>query len=448
MQKTTIVSLYTLRNRIKVFLWPYYDIFRGLTNRSVLLVAKSLSRLPLTTSLVQKESISPPRFLCRSAKHWMEMYGRKLGASYISVEPACVAPHALPKTPYPTIRQQLTMDLDYEWPATFVVTIPNGRVWEAGYIITPDGQLLDDVSCDFRARRESLFAKTSSVVRFWKWRNIVDYRGSVAVLSTDGAGIYYHWFFQLLPRFELLRRAGIDLQSIDFFLVNDLSKSFQRDSIKALGIDPARIIESSKVPYLRASQLVVPSIPIGGGCYRPWMCQFLRATFLGKDAGGSAGACRRRLYISRGQTSYRRVLNEGEVIRFLHEYGFEVVSLDRLSMWQQAASMASCEAVIAPHGAGLSNIVFCNHGTKVIEIFSPELVTGIFWRLASQCQLDYYYIIGAGSPETKEEVYQQSWSPRADITVDLSILRDALELAGLAQDKSVGMVRSSPMASG
>jgi capsular polysaccharide biosynthesis protein len=266
-------------------------------------------------------------------------------------------------------------------------------------------------------------------------------------LSTDGGDIYYHWFFQLLPRFELLRRAGIDLRSIDFFLVNGLGKSFQRDSIEALGIDPVKIIESSKVPYLRASRLVVPSIPIGGGCYRPWMCDFLRTTFLGKDTGGGK-LSRRRLYISRGRTSYRRVLNEDEVIRFLQEYGFEEVSLDRLSMQRQAASLASCEAVVAPHGAGLANIVFCDPGTKVIEIFSPELVTGIFWRLASQCRLDYYYVIGAGPPETKGEDYQQSWSPRANIVVDLSILRKALDLAGLTQNNASALARSQPMTTG
>ncbi len=100
-------------------------------------------------------------------------------------------------------------------------------------------------------------------------------------------------------------------------------------------------------------------------------------------------------------------------------------------MWEQAELMASCEAVVAPHGGGLSNLVFCRPGTKVIEIFSPELVAGYFWKLCNQLNLDYYYILGQGLPETQDEDYQQTWNPRADIVVDLSSLRETLEMSGL-----------------
>ena len=425
--------LYQFKNLVKDRLRPYFWILKRGVNGIVLLFARGFFRLFPASSFVEKEGLYPPTRLCRSARHWMAMYGEKIGASYIPVDPACTVSNTLPKTPHPRLRQQLAMDRDYEWPATFVVSIPNGRVWGSGYIITPDDQLLDDVSYDFRTRRWSLFPKTSSIVRYWRWSKLVRIDGRVAVLSTEGADIFYHWFFQLLPRFELLRRAGIDLEHIDYFVVNDLSKSFQRDSIAALGIGQNKIIESSKIPYLRARELVVPSIPIGGGCYRPWMCQFLRTTFRGDDLSGRSWTAPRRLYISRGLASYRRVLNEGDVVDLLRQYGFEEIKLEGLSLRQQAAALTSCEAIVAPHGAGLSNIVFCEPGTKIIEIFSPELVNGIFWRLASQLGLDYYYIVGEGLPATQHEDYPQTWDTRADILVDLSILRKALELSELAQ---------------
>jgi capsular polysaccharide biosynthesis protein len=362
----------------------------------------------------------------------MAMIGETLGASFIKVDPPCVAQNALPKTPDGKVRQQLAMDRNYDWPETFVATIPNGRVWHDGHIITPDNQLLDDVSVDFGAEKWSLRPRPAAVVRYWRFHGVADYRARVAVLATHGADIYFHWFFQLLPRFELIRRAGIDMDSIEYFVVNDLSKPFQRDSMEALGIERGRIIETSQVPYLRARELIVPSVPIGGGCYWPWMCDFLRATFLRKDARRKAGSVGRRVYISRGLAPYRRVLNEAEVIQFLRRHRFEEIRLEQLSMREQAESMASCEAVVAPHGAGLSNIVFCSPGTKIIEIFSPELVTGFFWKLSNQMDLDYYYILGKGPPETLCENYRQSWNSKADILVDFSTLRGALELSKIA----------------
>jgi capsular polysaccharide biosynthesis protein len=172
--------------------------------------------------------------------------------------------------------------------------------------------------------------------------------------------------------------------------------------------------------------------PWAAGGYWPWMCDFLGATFLRKNAGGKAGAIGRRLYVSRGLAFYRRVLNEADVIQLLRRHGFEEVQFEQLCLREQAESMATCEAIVAPHGAGLSNIVFCSPGTKVIEIFSPELVTGFFWKLSNQMNLDYYYILGKGPPAALEENYRQSWNASADIVVDLSALKGALELSRLA----------------
>ncbi|MBD1921548.1 glycosyltransferase family 61 protein [Microcoleus sp. FACHB-831] len=54
------------------------------------------------------------------------------------------------------------------------------------------------------------------------------------------------------------------------------------------------------------------------------------------------------------------------MINFLKKFGFEQVTLESLSVSDQAALFSSAQVVIAPHGAGLSNVVFCNRGTKVI----------------------------------------------------------------------------------
>ena len=96
------------------------------------------------------------------------------------------------------------------------------------------------------------------------------------------------------------------------------------------------------------------------------------------------------------------MLNQKNVAEFLRQFGFEEVEFETLSIQEQAAAMASAEAIVAPHGGGLSNLVFCRPGTKVIEIFSPELVAGYFWKLSNQLGLDYYYVLGKGPSATKD----------------------------------------------
>lgn len=80
---------------------------------------------------------------------------------------------------------------------------------------------------------------------------------------------------------------------------------------------------------------------------------------------------RRRLYIPRRNVRMRRVVNEAAVEAALTALGFEVFDNAAHSVRDQAAAFRNAEIVVAPHGAGLSNIVFCDVGTPVIEIV-PE----------------------------------------------------------------------------
>jgi hypothetical protein len=66
-----------------------------------------------------------------------------------------------------------------------------------------------------------------------------------------------------------------------------------------------------------------------------------------------------------------------------------------LSVAQQAALLAEAEVVLAIHGSGLTNIVFCQPGTKVVELFSPYYVYPCYWLLSNLMQLEYYYLLGS-----------------------------------------------------
>jgi capsular polysaccharide biosynthesis protein len=397
-------------------------------DRLLLIAARTAVRF-VPRMNIDRDVLYPPTGVCASTVDWVLSSNNRSGSDFRPVDVSYDANYALPKTVHRQVRRQFSIDETYCCPSTFVARIPGGRVLGEGLVITPDDQLLDDISIDFGAPME---LKLARVRRKWAWRPLTDIKGTVAVLSTGGAMLYYHWLFQLLPRFELLKRSGIDLNSIDYFLVNGNKAPFQQESLDALGIDRHKIIESSKVHYLRAGTLLVPSVPLAAGCYPPWMREFLRSTFL-QDADSEIRGATRRLYISRGSAGYRRVLNETDVVRLLDRYGFKEAKFEAMSVRQQASAMASCEVIVAPHGGGLSNLVFCRPGTKVIEIFSPELVAGYFWKISAQLGLDYYYLLGKGSPSSSDADYAQSWNAHTDIEVDLERLKETLALADVHQ---------------
>ncbi len=177
--------------------------------------------------------------------------------------------------------------------------------------------------------------------------------------------------------------------------------------------------------HVRADRLIVPSLPVMQGNIPAWVCRFLRGLFPGEP--GTAAPIR-RLYISRANAPWRRVVNEEETVRVLERAGFEQVRLETMSVAEQASTLAAAEAVVAPHGAGLTNLVFCPPGARVIEIFSPAFVNVLYWGLSRLVDLDYQYVMGV--PDARR-AGAEAWDVQRDIRVDVPKLQRALAAAGL-----------------
>lgn len=77
----------------------------------------------------------------------------------------------------------------------------------------------------------------------------------------------------------------------------------------------------------------------------------------------------KRIYAAR--RGPRSVENKDPVERIAANNGFSVAYMEELSPRAQIELFAGAEFVIGPHGAALSNLLFCPPGAKVIE-FSPD----------------------------------------------------------------------------
>jgi capsular polysaccharide biosynthesis protein len=62
----------------------------------------------------------------------------------------------------------------------------------------------------------------------------------------------------------------------------------------------------------------------------------------------------------------RRIQNSDELLLKLK--GWETVTLENLSIKDQIKTFAEASHVLAAHGAGMTNLLWCQPGTKVIEI--------------------------------------------------------------------------------
>lgn len=224
-------------------------------------------------------------------------------------------------------------------------------------------------------------------------------KGRALVLSAPGATKnIWHLLFDSLPKLELVRRAGIDPADFDYFLVNSREARFERDALEMLGLPPEKILETDKLSFVRADELVFATL----GCLipaDPWVLQWVRDNFTSVQEPPQQT---RKIFLSRGDAQRRRFRDEAILWRRLEADGFEKVEFAGMGLREQIAYLQSAKAIVAPHGAGLTNLVWANPSAKVVELFSREYITGCYWLIADMLGLDYAFAIGA---ETSGRTY-------------------------------------------
>jgi capsular polysaccharide biosynthesis protein len=249
---------------------------------------------------------------------------------------------------------------DLKRPQTLVVLDRAVVRDSTGFVRLPDGSFCQQGTW-FRPYLEQ---HPSYKARFRRKRFL---SGSIYSLLGLWSGEFYHWFHDTLPR---LLTALPHLPSDTRFLIYDNPRSYQLESLEALGIGPDRL-ESQ---WARGDTVVESlwfATPIGHSTFTSGRVLRLLAQRLQKAFGARRGdPANGRLYISRHRAQSRRIDNEAAIAPLLRESGFSFITCEDLSYSDQVKVFTSAKYVIGPHGAGLMNTIFCRPGSKVGEINS------------------------------------------------------------------------------
>ncbi|MBW4618069.1 MAG: DUF563 domain-containing protein [Cyanosarcina radialis HA8281-LM2] len=390
----------------------------------------------------REHSVTPPEvFVVSAPKDFYEFTSDWVTSTnldpsnYINIYPANTITLTPPKTLEDNIDFAFRFGDRIQLPSSFVTTIPDGRFWlnreqTSSAVITSGDRLLGDLSPEFpilSPGHPDNHPSKHSLLQSKNLPAIDKIEGTVAVLAGLFNDVYFHWMFEILPRIELLDLSGIEIDSIDKFLISD-RLSFQKETLSILGIPSTKIITSEAYPHIQASRLVVPSFP-GTIAWMPkWTCDFLRKQFL-EGAIDVTVPNIERLYISRQDTSTRRIINEDELLDLLNKFGFQSVTLESMSVLEQARLLANAKIVVSVHGSGLTNLVFCQPETKVIEILAPNYPYHCYWLVSNLAQLEYYYLFG--ETPLGYHLHQMLYpTPRIeDIFVNLDTLKNTIEFA-------------------
>ncbi len=130
-------------------------------------------------------------------------------------------------------------------------------------------------------------------------------------------------------------------------------------------VAPKKIVATGPETRATAEYLWTTCSLCLSGHLNRWVAEFLRREFLPSPAPAYAT---KRSYISRADAVRRQEANGPEVIARLKRLGFRTVIPGQLPVVEQAQVFAAA-VVVAPHGAGLTHLVFAppSHGLLGIE---------------------------------------------------------------------------------
>lgn len=136
------------------------------------------------------------------------------------------------------------------------------------------------------------------------------------------------------------------------------------------------------------THLIVPSMSNkDDGVTNPRVINWLR-TF-----GPAKSTPNKKIFITRTDAMTRQLVNQDDLLLALA--GFTPVELSQYSIKEQMQLFDSATHVIATHGAGLTNLLWCQHGTTVIEINHIEQVDKkVYPVLSKNCGLIHKVLYG------------------------------------------------------
>ena len=225
--------------------------------------------------------------------------------------------------------------------------------------------------------------------------------GTSLLLASTGGGTYHHWMMDVLTRFSFLEQSGCEPRTIDHFLVNGVDLPFQKDTLLQLGIPLNKCVVLAKRRRIRCARLLLPSLAFPTSRPSREACRFLGKLFSKQGSETARG----RLLVGRSGGVSRQVQRWEEIRNKLLPLGFVEFDPGQASPAEQAAVFRGAGIVVGAHGAALTNLVFCQPGTRVLEMFGADYVNPCYRNLCAAAGLEHHAVVdvvGAGQPAQLE----------------------------------------------
>lgn len=363
--------------------------------------------------------------LCARSSEWTEQLGLTSGNKLVAdaTEYSLIPFSCLNRDEF---KQKALDSLSVYEGLNFKIHVPEIRLFAFEHIVVlPYGVILtkDGAVAETMQKLNSYYHERV----LQSWRQLTSLKEDELTTSDDNIPIlvieqptilnYGHWVIEVLPKIypllEYIVNKNIKIALPETTQIVDATLNFA-------GVPQSQIFRLPNNPTALTKVLYLSPISrhIGHpGYISPWCVDVLN-----RLTARIPPASQEKLFISRKDATGRQLLNEDQVYSLLEPLGYSYVRAGELSFEKQVELFKGASHIVGVFGAGLTNIVFCQAGTKVLMICPNHFLDHFYWNLASLRKLNYWHLNGA----VKEPGDRSKSHHLFDFEVDMNKLQDVI----------------------
>ena len=309
-----------------------------------------------------------------------------------------------------------------------LVEIENAELHKpAAWIVTEDGSAVTDYYLEqIPVTADKLLTFQLSRSRFENRPKTKLAGTSFLVCGLSGEN-YYHFLTSYLSGLHVLQQAGWSFDDIDHFVVpmqyppnaERAPARFMLQYLQYAGVQSHKMVVMDNTPY-QCERLIFNEV-VGRNRVPPtWMLDYVKSLVPVVPSPSKT----KRIYISRKDGARRKTGRRDELETLLERHRFETVTLSDYNVPEQAALFREAEVILAPHGAGLANLVFAGKQAKVIELLPRNHLQGTFYTISQVLGIEHHLLLSDDEPFSDWRWRRYTYSK---LTVDIDAVASLLD---------------------
>jgi hypothetical protein len=331
-----------------------------------------------------------------------------------------------------TVNYHKDVDPNFKSLPTFMAEFFNCKTHSCPLLITNEDHLITNHVWNLTHKSRNKPNKTHGLWKKWGEHIEIDlppvtrqfnetYTYVWLPIDDDSAENPWHIWIDVISKFRLIEKRWSTNFAKYVFILSNPSKYF--DKVVKEFFSELKYMVMPRHETWQFNHIIVPSLSNhNDGITTPHLAPWLRSM---RNIIKIIPETKKKIFISRENAKNRNIVNQNELLMALQ--GWKTITLENLSIKEQVKTFAEATHIVAPHGAGLINLLWCDPKTKVYELTHRDfLEKKVYPTLSKHLGLEHQIVLCDTVKIKEAKSKNKKIKDMVDLKIDIAELIEIL----------------------